>query len=80
MLDAKHKPRISGMSFGLLISELNNDNLKDVSKSFSELGGIPDGERAQLRAVAKYVLGLPLVLACLAFLASRLFRASEEET
>lgn len=62
MGDAQHKPRISGMSFGLLISELNSEHLSDSVNSFRGFGSIPDSERATLRWIAKWVLGVPVVM------------------
>jgi uncharacterized protein YraI len=43
------------MSFGLLISELNNNNTTEGSK-------IPDSERTILRKVGYWVLGVPVVV------------------
>lgn len=58
MGSAKHKPRISSMSFGLLVSELNNNNTTEGSK-------IPDNERTTLRKVGYWVLGVPVVVGVL---------------
>jgi hypothetical protein len=58
MSSAKHKPRIGSMSFGLLISELNNNNTVEGSK-------IPDSERTILRKVGYWVLGVPVVVGVL---------------
>ncbi|TID15890.1 hypothetical protein E6O75_ATG08948 [Venturia nashicola] len=55
MGSAKHKPRIGSMSFGLLISELNNNNSIEGSK-------MPDDERTKLRKVGYWVLGVPVVV------------------
>jgi len=62
MSSARHTPRISGMSFGLLISELNSSNLTDSVKSFRAEGSVPDSERAVLRKVGLWVLGVPVVV------------------
>jgi len=78
MADAKHKPRISGMSFGLLISELNSDNLTESAKSFRRLQSVPDSERATLRKIAKWVLELPVVAAGLGFVSVGMFRVEDE--
>merc|ERR1711939_374292 len=74
MSDAQHKPRISGMSFGLLISELNSDNLTESAKAFRRPQSIPDSERATLRSIAKWALGLPVLVACLGVIGVRMSR------
>jgi hypothetical protein len=66
MGDAQHKPRLSGMSFGLLISELNGSNLTAATQAFRSQGSIPDSERAVLRKLAKWVLGIPIAFAAVA--------------
>jgi hypothetical protein len=43
------------MSFGLLISELNSNNLTEGTK-------IPDSDRTILRKVGYWVLGVPVVV------------------
>lgn len=58
MGSAKHKPRIGSMSFGLLISELNNNNSIAGSK-------MPDDERTKLRKVGYWVLGVPVFVGVL---------------
>ncbi|KAE9975842.1 hypothetical protein EG328_002952 [Venturia inaequalis] len=58
MGSAKHKPRIGSMSFGLLISELNNNNSIEGSK-------MPDDERTKLRKVGYWVLGVPVFVGVL---------------
>jgi hypothetical protein len=79
MADAKHKPRISSMSFGLLISELDNNSFADSANTFRELKGIPDSERATLRSIAKWVLGLPVAIAVVGFLALQTFRGNKDD-
>jgi hypothetical protein len=66
MGDAQHKPRLSGMSFGLLISELNSSNLTAAAQAFRTQGNIPDSERATLRKLAKWILGAPAVFVAMA--------------
>jgi hypothetical protein len=68
MGDAQHKPRLSSMSFGLLISELNSSNLNTATQTFRSLGSIPDSERATLRKLAKWILGVPTAFAAMATL------------
>jgi len=51
------------MSFGLLISELNSNNLTEAAQSFrDQAGSIPDSERTILRRVGYWVLGVPVVV------------------
>jgi hypothetical protein len=68
MGDAQHKPRLSGMSFGLLISELNSSNLTAAAQVFRSQGSIPESERAALRKLAKWILGVPAAFAAIATL------------
>jgi hypothetical protein len=49
------------MSFGLLVSELNSENLTTAVKDFRSQGQIPDSERATLRQIAKWILGVPAI-------------------
>jgi hypothetical protein len=71
---ARHKPRISSMSFGLLISELNNNNSTEGTK-------IPDSERTVLRKVGYWVLGVPVfvgVIGSLVILDERRYRGKKQ--
>lgn len=79
MADAQHKPRISGMSFGLLISELNHNSFADTTRAFTALKGIPDSERASLRRIARWMLGFPIATVFFGIAAASIFRDGGDE-
>jgi hypothetical protein len=63
----------------LLISELNSSNSTAATQAFRSQGSIPDSERAVLRKLAKWVLGIPIAFAATAGLfALIMMRASDE--